>query len=62
MHRSYSSIIDYDAELQSSLFGSKSTAQVVKFRFLIWGGVGGCGVAYSAALPRGLRYSRWIDG
>ena len=43
MHRFYSSIIDYDTELQSSLFGSKSTAQLVKFRFLLGGGV--------AALP-----------
>ena len=31
MHRSYSSNINYDAELQSSLFESKSTAQLVKF-------------------------------
>ena len=43
MHRFYSSSIDYDTELQSSLFGSKSTAQLVKFRFLL--GEGG------AALP-----------
>ena len=43
MHRFYSSIIDYDAELQSSLFRSKSTARLVNSEF-IRGGFG-CGVA-----------------
>ena len=28
----------------------------------ILGGGGGCGVAYSAALPRGLRYSSFESG
>ena len=58
MRRFYSSSIDYDTELQSSLFESKSTAQLVKFRFLLEGG--GCGVAYSAALPRELHYRNWV--
>ena len=52
MHRFYSSIINYNAELQSSLFGSKSTAQLVKFRFLLGGG---CGVALWVTLPEGSR-------
>ena len=45
--------IDYNAELHSSLFTLKSTAQLVKFQFFeFWGG----GVAYSAALPCGIYY------
>ena len=54
LHTSYCSTIDYNVELQNSLFRLKTTAQFIGVG-VEGGGGGGCGVAYSAALPRRLR-------